>query len=340
MDSSLAIESTQAFGKSIRIVTHCNIQYATRALSLIRSLRNHGFEDVIVLVCHDDVSFKKFQNLKIINLEVVQITEIEERYQILGNARKNRNQLEYFYCVTPFLIKFLQARDQGEFFCYLDSDLFFFSPIQNVVEEMKDAAVGITPHRFRTADESLEKYGKYNVGLALFSSTPSSTQILDWWAERCIESTSQDLSNGVYGDQKYLDRFHELSEEVLVFEDIGQNAAPWNVNSADFATEKVRVINGTHSSKLVYFHFSGLKIFQRFALLGFMPFRVTPTRELKKYVYKPYLDSLIESAILLNVQWSDSRKFLGLRYFLSSLKYRDFILIKPVRKNSPHQSLD
>jgi hypothetical protein len=315
----------------VTVVLHCDINYAARALALVTSLIQNKFNHKILVFCHDIESYLKLSALNLNQVYIKKVDELEERYPELRLAKVNRSKKEYFYCVTPFLLKYIAQSYRSRFSIYLDSDLFFFSSFDAVLDELEDYSVAITPHRFTPKNKHLEKYGKYNVGLVSFSNSIESSKLLNWWAEQCIKSTSMEVNSGVVGDQKYLDSFEEMVDQLKSFDNPGHNAAPWNTSVVIQIDSELLVSYESAVYKLIYFHFSGLQRLKWINLLGFMPFRVRPNSGLKNFVYRPYLNCLEHSEFILQI----NKKFkpMELRNFINSLRYRDFIFSSLFRRN-------
>jgi hypothetical protein len=340
MLSGLLTDHNAKDEQRICIVTHCDINYAAKALSLIKSLTSYGYRDAIVLIGHDQETVLKFKKLNISQLNVYHISELESTFPELLIAKNNRSKLEYFYCVTPLLIKFIQKFFKSKIYVYLDSDIFFFSDFHEVDLEGNNYSAAITPHRFSLRNIHLEKNGKFNVGLIAFNSNKRSFSLLEWWSAKCLESTSGNSKYGVYGDQKYLDEFQNLDNTVKEINNPGCNAAPWNSSNAIKIESQIILLDGEIQSKLIYFHFSGLKRQRLINFLGFMPYQIKPSKNLKRLIYLPYLDSLKESEAQLEINRSFYRGPIGLRNLMNSLRnlmnsfrYFDFIIENPLKKH-------
>jgi len=314
------------YESDVTVVTHCDSNYLSRAVSLILSLQRNGFMGRIVVFTHDVQAYEKISGLSIRNLKIFLITELELQFPEIVEAKSNRPTIEYYYCITPFLLKYIQVFYPGRLSIYLDADLYFFQPISDVVAGMNESTIAITPHRFTDKNRNLEKYGLFNVGLVCFGNGDMANKVLDWWANRCLESTSQELSKGIYGDQKYLDRFQEINPEVIILQDSGINAAPWNLNDSGSFDGRVWVESESGKSDLIFFHFSGLKRFRLLKLLGCMPFRHRPSRKTKELIYRPYLRSLHQIEIKLGIPSLDSTKFPKLLNIINYIRFRDFIV--------------
>ena len=317
----------------VTVITHCDRNYLAKAYSLIRSLRDNSYTGVIVVICHDKESLEKLSSLNLPNVLPYSISQVEDEFPQLLTARSNRSQHEYFFCVTPFLIKFIMHRFDSNLYVYLDSDLFFFSDFTSALDSNEDYVVAITPHRYKSNYKHLEIYGKYNVGLLSIRQCPDSENIIDWWAMQCIKSTSVNTTNDVYGDQKYLDEFETLIKGVKSLDNLGHNVAPWNFTDVVQTDGDLKIISNFDARLLVYFHFSGLKRYRYFSLLGFMPFRQRATKQVKTLIYQPYLKSLRESEYKLGINRNNEQKKIGLVNLVHSLRYSDFTLNPRLKKN-------
>ena len=317
----------------VTVVTHCDRNYLAKAYSLIRSLRDNSYSGVIVVICHDKDSFEKLSRLNLPQVLTYSIFQVEDEFPQLLAARSNRSLHEYFFCVTPFLIKFVMLRFDSNLYVYLDSDLFFFSDFTSALDSNENYVVAITPHRYKSSYKHLEIYGKYNVGLLSVRPCPDSQNIIDWWAKQCIKSTSINAANDVYGDQKYLDEFETLIRGVKSLDNLGHNVAPWNFTDVVQVDGELKIIANLSISSLVYFHFSGLKRYRYFSLLGFMPFRQKATKQVKTLIYQPYLKSLRESEYKLGINRGSEQKKIGLVNLIHSLRYSDLTFNPRLKKN-------
>ncbi len=306
----------------IAYVTHSDRNYLSRAFALIASMRHHATGDDIFLFCNDEWAYEKAADYSVLKIQAVKTSELRVEYPELEQAFKDRSILEFYYCISPFVVKYLI--DKGyECVVYLDSDLYFYENPTPMISSLGAYDLGIVPHNFKPEHVDLEKYGKFNVGMMFFRNTISSLETLSWWQMACLESTSSILTKNSYADQKYLDRFPSMGSRVYIFEDEGLNAAPWNCYSL---TGHDRDSFFLDSSKVFYFHYSGLRIYNRFATLGFTTYRYRPNRTMKK-MYSSYIrEVLYWENVLGNPNRRDyrKRKFVD---FAFALKYSDFVLI-------------
>lgn len=307
----------------IGLITHCDVNYLSRALTLIDSLRAQQHYSPIHVLCHDFLSFQKISNLDLLNVFPLRRNDIYEKFPKLSFAEADRTPLEFYYCFSPFLLKYLHLLGY-EKLIYLDSDLYFFNTLEATISLAEGYDVGIVPHRFEMNDSDLNQYGIYNVGLVYFENNENAMSTLEWWADSCINSTKLEVTETSFGDQKYLDFFKEKGASIFEFLTHGDNAAPWNCNLAEIRNVGEICIKG---APLNYYHFSGLKIYKKFATLGFTSYRKKPNRIMKNMVYKRYVESVIYwESLVGNPNRVDYRKIKP-REILNAIKYKDLIVI-------------
>ena len=308
-------------------VTHCDKNYAIRAAALIISMRENGCTDLVCVVCHDEQAKVVVDSLKDSKLQSYLLSEVEGYFADLRIAQTNRDKLEYFFCLTPYLIEYTFLLHINEIVIYIDSDIFFFaSPTKALNSLCQDADVAIVPHRFFEELKYLEQYGKFNVGWMAFRPTDESRKVLNWWRERCFESTSCVVTDDSFADQKYLDQFTTISERISIAKSLGENAAPWNCNSIDKGAD-ARITIG--NEELIYFHFSGLRMYPSCTVLGYAGYGKRPSRSMRSRIYQTYINNLrrIESSLDF-VPGQESRS-LKLREWIRALFFSDIIFNKP-----------
>lgn len=305
------------------IITHCDANYLSRALALIHSLRENGESAMIHVLCHDSLSFEKLNQLQLPGVSGISRSTLFETFPELVEAERNRSSLEFYYLFSPYLLKYLEKIGY-DYLVYLDSDLYFFGSLESTLVTAQNFDIGIVPHRFNDVDAHLNMYGIYNVGLVYFKSNSPALKTLDWWAKSCLHSTKLEVTDTSFGDQKYLDFFEQMKAAIYVFNSHGHNTAPWNNELAELSENREIRIRG---EELLYFHFSGLRIYRNFATLGFTSYRKKPNRIMKKHVYRKYIEDVIywEKAID-NLNRVDYRK-VNFREILNAIRYRDFLII-------------
>jgi len=178
---------------------------------------------------------------------------------------------------------------------YLDADLFFFSEISPIYDELADRSIGIIGHRFPPFLKDNEQFGIFNVGWVSFRRDAHGLACLRWWRERCLEWCYDHPEDGRFADQKYLDVWPSRFEKVAVLQHKGANLAPWNLANYTISThgDHVRV----DEQPLIFFHFHGLKHIERWAYdPGLNHYQTKATTIIRRSVYAPYIRMLAETA--------------------------------------------
>lgn len=239
--------------------TYFDHRYLPRALALHRSLEATGLDFTLWALALSGEAERLLLELDVPRLRVVTLDALLAHDPDLAAARANRSLVEFYFTCSPCLPRFLLDREPDmAAITYLDSDLYFFSTPEQVFEEIGDASVAITPHRFsRAAARSHARFGAYNVGWVTFRRDANGRACLDWWRDRCLEWCHDRPEPDRYADQKYLERFEQLFDGVHAIAQPGANLAPWNVADARIASREGRVeVDGR---PLVFFHFQGLR---------------------------------------------------------------------------------
>jgi len=305
-------------------VTHCDKNYASRAMALISSMRGHGCADPIYAICHDQDTFEQLHGMEDGKLVPIHLKEVEDAYPELLLAKGNRSQLEYLFCLTPFLLLFANSKTPNELLIYLDSDLYFFDhPNRAIPISDEPYDVAIVTHNFPAKLQHLEVYGKYNVGWLAFGQTHNSLKLLSWWADQCLASTSINRQESIFADQKYLDSFPSMDAKVYSIVSIPRNGAPWNCFDVEVGPSRELKVSG---APLIFFHFSGLKRRRLITVLGYSGYGITPRRRLKQYVFRPYIESLSRFEKSNNSkQVLDSKKY-TFKDWARILLFSDFLI--------------
>ena len=318
-------------GRRRHLVSHCDYKYLPRAIVLIESIAENSENYLLTLVCHDELSYAVMQEKSMENVQIVKLSEIEEYFHELTKKKSLIKPIEYIFLLTPFIIKFCLETFKLENIVYVDSDICFFGSIDSIFAEAQHSDVGITSHNFPSKLNRLEVNGKFNVGVLFFRNTNNGNRVLNWWADRCLESTSIEMdSSNVFGDQKYLDLFSTIYPDTYVYENLGINAAPWNCTSVSEA-HGTFYINDSHT-ELVTFHFSGLQYTRHFYLAGYNRYSMRLHHSLRHLLYKKYVKRLISVDRQLELQ---KYKFFSPRRIMRGVLFQDFgVIINNPKGNS------
>jgi len=294
--------------------TYFDKNYLQRGLTLIRSLARHKPDAEIVVLCLDRTTYLLLAKLALPHVTLLQIDAFEKQYPELRNVKDTRSIVEYYWTITPCLIlHLLHEQKHGDGVIYLDADQMFFSSPTPIITELRHSSVLIQSHNFpKRLRETHLKYGEYNVGVLGARNNADGAAVISWWKERCLERCSViPDEKGRFADQKYLESFFTLSQEVAVIKHPGVGIAPWNHENAPCGRDaQGRLMYG--KTPVIIYHYHSL-VFVSYDFIA--PIKsnniydfIVPTtnnnaycltQEATKEYYTPYLDEIDVSLDIL-----------------------------------------
>lgn len=270
--------------------------YAGRAVALHASLMRHAMPFTLWMCCMDDDALRLMERLALPNVRLMSFRDLEAWDPRLATARGNRSTLEYFFTCAPALPLYVLDVGHASFVAYLDADLFVYSSLEPLFDEMGKDSVLIVPHRFAPRLRSLEKYGRFNVGLVAFRGSDDGLACLRWWHERCLEWCHDRLEGDRYGDQKYLDRFVDKFRGVHVLRHMGGGVGPWNLTTHDVRADDDGALIG--GDPIVFAHLHGVRrVGPGTYRLGASSYKMRVDAVVREHVYRPYIEALEEAEV-------------------------------------------
>lgn len=240
----------------------------------------------------DAITHKVLSRMALPNIHLISLDELEKDDEALRATKKNRSLIEYYFTCTPSLLLYiLSGWPEVDMITYLDSDLFFFAPLQSIYEEMGSSSILIVGHRFPSHLRHLERYGIYNVGVLSFRRDESAIRCLHWWRERCLEWCYDRVENGRFADQKYLDDWPTRFPGVTILQHKGAGLAPWNIANYRLRLNAGHVMVDEHF--LIFFHFHGLKRLNKWIYdPQLVKYQTKLSPLAKRHIYIPYIREL------------------------------------------------
>jgi hypothetical protein len=200
--------------------------FCAQAIVLQRTLAEVLPDARLTVLC---LSPREGRILRELGLEVMDAVELEGRDPALAAVRETRSEHDYCWTLkAPLMVDLLQREAAGTLLTYVDADIAFHSDPTPALDELRDASIGLSDHRYAPAFRSRERWaGRFNTGWISFRHDPDGLAGARWWRERVIEWCRSRVEDGRYGDQRYVEEMPARFGRVAVHEHPGVNVAPW-----------------------------------------------------------------------------------------------------------------
>ena len=171
--------------------------------------------------------------------------------------------LELNTAVKPFLLEHLRTRFGLDRIFYFDPDILVLDRLSGLEELLDRHPAVLIPHITRGLDDGLlppERMilmaGVYNLGFLGLKLDGSTAEFLSWWQDRLYRFCVNDIHNGLFVDQSWMDLAPAFLDDVAVARDPGYNIAYWNLPQ-----RRIRETGGRYYAEdrpAGFFHFSGV----------------------------------------------------------------------------------
>lgn len=265
--------------------------YIFRGLALYYSLRKNSDSFVLWILCMDDQVYDQLFQMKLESVRLIKLKDLED--EKLLAIKPGRTISEYCWTLSSSLPLHVLKQDASmSEVTYLDSDLYFYSPLEKIYEEMGDKSIFIIRHNYTKELQYLEeRSGIYNVALVVIKNDEEGIKCLNWWREKCLEWCFSRLEDGKFGDQMYLNDWPERFKGVCVSKNKGVNLAPWNINKYHLSKNENGIF--VEEDRLVFYHFHSLKMFAYNDYLLYQNFYLMRPQD-EMLVYNKYIQTLNE----------------------------------------------
>ncbi len=263
-------------------------KYAYRAIALFKSFQKFHFNSNFYILSLDEESDKILSQINSDILNIISFKNFEN--ESLLKLRNERSIAEYCWTCKPYFIShiFNFFKDKNKWIFYIDADSCIFGNLSEVIKNISDKSVILTPHRSNIEFflNDIKSSGIYNAGFIGFKNDNDGKIALKWWLKKCTESCSMNPTNQVYGDQLYLNEMPNLFDFISISNHLGLNAAPWNITD-----KKIILINDVifvNDFKLLHYHFQGLEIINK-NIFDIYKGNYKIPNKIKQIIYKKYI---------------------------------------------------
>jgi hypothetical protein len=165
---------------------------------------------------------------------------------------------------APAFLKIFQSTNADKVI-YLDPDIAVFHRLDELSQILDQHSVVLTPHQVtpETTFETIKdneicslKHGVYNLGFLAVRRSEAGLAFLNWWRDRVMDFCYDDIPNGLFTDQKWIDLAPAFFEDLKILRDKTYNVATWNIShrKVEKAANHSFVVEG---SPIKFYHFSG-----------------------------------------------------------------------------------
>lgn len=247
----------------------------------------------LYIFAFDDNAASILQQLGLKHVTIITLKQFED--EKLLTVKPSRSRAEYCWTCTSSTVLYVLQNYDVDCCTYLDADLFFFDDPKILLDELQEKSVLITEHRYSREHDQSEESGKYCVQFVTFKKNEEGLRVLNWWRDACIDWCYNDIEDGKFGDQKYLDDWTTKFSGVHELQNLGGGVAPWNVTQYGFKTSNAKVIGEEKATQkqfaLNFYHFHSLKFIDRNSLqLADKIYHLDNATI--KLIYAPYLEMI------------------------------------------------
>ena len=240
-------------------ISYFSKEYVISALASMQSAVKSNPGSNGMLVCIDQEGLALLNGLSISsNISIVPFEQLEKSKSEFERFLITRTKFEALVSIKPILLyEISQYISENQHYIYLDTDVYFFNPIDKFLLENKQSSFIVFQHMYQ---EQQQKYpfGKFNAGLVILKKNKFSNQILIEWAKLCSDWCFLRTEPGRYADQGYLDNLVNCESAL------GAQSTSINLGMHYLLTRQKLKRNDEkiliNDEPLICFHFHGLRI--------------------------------------------------------------------------------
>ncbi len=294
--------------------TYFDHNYLSRAMLTIRSLRRYEPHTSIYVLALSELCEAILRELALPNVEIIPLAVLENQYPELASIKPTRSQIEYYFTLSPFLPHFLFSHTASDRVTYIDGDLYFYASPRPILDQLQNASIAITPHRFSFDFHAHHVYGRFNVAWVTYRRCAEGLECLNGYKADCTAWCYDRVEDERFGDQKYLDTWPVRYQSLKIIEHKGFNLANWNIHNYI-----IRFKNGVvmiDDDPLIFFHFASTQIRPDGSAEVLVQHRGGRSKAvLFEHVVNPYIRALEEEARSLR------ERFPALRTTVGNIRY-------------------
>jgi len=175
------------------------------------------------------------------------------------------NIVELSTAIKPFVLRRLLDRPDCAGVFYFDPDMVLFSRLDDLVGRLSASDVLLTPHQNKPETGLAQvidneicslKFGTYNLGFVGVRASGTGRDFARWWSDRVYYFCRDDIPNGLFTDQRWIDLAPALFDGVGIVRSSRFNVAPWNLTTRNLAGDLSSGFT-VDGEPLGFYHFTG-----------------------------------------------------------------------------------
>ena len=245
------------------VFTLCSNNYLAHAKTLGDSIieKNPNVIFIIGLVDkkNPEIDYSLFRAFEIIEYDEIQCIDFPRMLS-------SYTIVEFNTAVKPFYIELLwECYGKDSYIYYIDPDIVFYSPIEEMNTHLITNDIIITPHLIKaqiplnSVETNLLKTGIFNLGFIGLKYSENTFEFIKWWQERLKVYCYMSKKETFYVDQIWVNFVPALFDKVFILREPIYNMAWWNLSERILIEQNDEYFVNDSSQKLVFFHFSGYK---------------------------------------------------------------------------------
>jgi hypothetical protein len=241
--------------------TSITANYLPKARALAHSVKRHNPKAVFHLILCDqlpesvNVDAEPFDSIVFVtDLDIPDLDAWIFKHSVveLCTAVKGRAFLKLFELTS------------AEKLIYFDPDIIVLHKLDDLEKLLDSHAAILTPHQVEpdTSHQAILdneicslKHGIYNLGFLAARRDEDGLRFLQWWCDRLLHYCYDDIPNGLFTDQRWIDLAPAFFDAIHILRDKTYNVATWNLSHRPVTIDNDQLqING---EPIKFFHFSG-----------------------------------------------------------------------------------
>lgn len=188
----------------------------------------------------------------------------------------------------------IAEESSAEKIIYFDPDIVVLHSLDELSAILDKTSVVLTPHQVvpdKTREAIVDneicslKHGIYNLGFLAIRKTSEGMGFARWWRDRLLEFCYDDIPNGLFTDQRWVDLAPAFFSDIFILRDKTYNVATWNLTHRDVrSTQDGNLVIGDAAVK--FFHFSGFDSGDQKIMLKKYAERNSPLFDLREWYVK------------------------------------------------------